>query len=180
MKWEHSTAVLSPDRVYRYMLIRTWGTQHEFALDDAHAAERAGKLVHFVMLNPSTADEREDDPTIRRVCDFAKRWGYEGVVVTNLFALRTPHPSELINHPAPVGDDNAVRTRQAVERTQLTVCAWGAYGRFKDAGDAMRQFLRTMRPTEFVMHLGLTKDGAPRHPLYIKADTPLQIWVELQ
>jgi hypothetical protein len=118
------------------------------------------------MLNPSTADAEIDDPTIRRCIGFAKAWGFEGIVVRNLYALRATNPKELWVHEDPVGPDNNAFLGDTLG-DEFTVCAWGAnakpfrvqsvVGRLTATGAALR-------------HLGLTKDGYPRHPLYLRGD----------
>lgn len=85
-------AILSEDRKYRYILSRTW--------------DETKPTVLFIGLNPSTADENEDDPTIRRCIIFAKSWGYGGLIMANLFAFRTTNPQGLYSEKNPVGSEN--------------------------------------------------------------------------
>lgn len=147
-------AVLSPCGTYRYELTRTWG---------------AGKLVGWVMLNPSKADAEVDDPTIRRCMGFARAWGYNGIVVRNLYALRATDPRELWQHPDPVGPDNH-RALASAGGEALTVCAWGSNADPVRA-QAVVGSLIIARAT--LRCLGVTKDGQPRHPLYVRGDTVL-------
>jgi hypothetical protein len=141
---------------YRYELRRCWGS----ALPNHQ--------VGFVMLNPSTADADQDDPTIRRCVAFAKAWGYGGIVVRNLYALRATDPAELWTHPDPIGSHNHTFLANCLTDA-LTVCAWGAHGarnnRARDFSSWFREFGRPL------YHLGLTAAGQPRHPLYLKATT---------
>jgi hypothetical protein len=152
-----SAAVLSHDGVYRYSLTRRWD---------------AGPVVRWIMLNPSIADHRVDDPTIRRCMAFSRRWGCAGIVVHNLFALRATDPRELRQHPNPIGPDNDAHLRgdHHGDEVALTVCAWGAntavVGRARVVEDLLGQ--AGVRPHV----LGLTAAGFPRHPLYVRADTP--------
>lgn len=128
-------------------------------------------MVGWVMLNPSTADADDDDPTIRRCIGFAKSWKCGGIVVRNLFALRAADPSELDRHPDPVGPENdAYLSRCGCEC--MTVLAWGARG-----GDRGRAVLETLAGRGInLFQLAATEEGQPRHPLYLKADlTPTQI-----
>jgi hypothetical protein len=143
-----STAVLSSCGTYRYQLTRRWAD---------------GDLCGWVMLNPSTADADQDDPTIRRCVRFARSWGFAGIVVRNLYALRATDPRALDKHPAPVGPDNdAYLARCHAER--FTVCAWGARGAAR-ATEALAAI-----GTADLRCLSVTKDGQPGHPLYLRAD----------
>ena len=109
------SAEISPCGLYRYSLTRKW--------------EAWKGTVNFIMLNPSTADAQEDDPTIRRCIGFAKAWGYGGIVVTNLFAYRATNPKELKKVDKPFGEHNHLyQLEAAVISSELTVCAWGAHG----------------------------------------------------
>jgi hypothetical protein len=151
-----AAAVFSPSRAYRYQLSRTWGT--------------ASSLT-WIMLNPSTADALTDDPTIRRCTGFAKAWGYGGLTVVNLFALRATDPRELTVHARPVGNDNDWFIRDAVHHFALPVAAWGAHPMARARGAEVAAMLDAagIRLT----CLGTTKAGHPRHPLYVRADAPL-------
>jgi hypothetical protein len=146
-----SSAVISPCETYRYELRRTWDPNQP--------------TVGWIMLNPSTADATLDDPTIRRCVGFARRWGYGGIVVRNLFALRATDPRALRTHPDPVGPANDRHLLNGARGGDaLTICAWGAHGslhgRDRAVLDLFDAFVR-------VHHLGLTKAGHPRHPLYL-------------
>jgi len=153
-------AVLSTDRVYRYQLTRSWVADPRW--------------IRFVMLNPSKADEVDDDPTIRRCVGFAKVWGYGGVVVHNLFALRATDPQELRTHPDPVGPGNARFLRGVWEPVAaVTVCAWGAHPLARGPGQAAVGLLA--ESSELVC-LGLTNRGAPRHPLYLPGNAALRTY----
>ena len=157
------SAVLSEDGLYRYRLDRSWG---------------GGPRVAFTMLNPSTADAREDDPTIRRCIGFARAWGYDGLTVVNLYPFRATSPAVMemwLDGPASDDDSlalNTVALLQAAQESALMVAAWGVHGA-RD-GEAARTFLSN-HITRW-HHLGLTKDGHPRHPLYVKGDTKPIPW----
>lgn len=146
------SAVISPCGNYRYWLEREWNPDLP--------------KVAFLMLNPSTADGREDDPTIRRCIGFAKSWGYGGFVVVNLFAVRSADPSILKDHDDPVGKSNDSWVRHAIEVSDEVVCAWGSH---KFAFDRACEVLAMMKGARTVA-LKVTKGGSPGHPLYIKAD----------
>lgn len=127
----------------------------------------------FCMLNPSTADATLDDPTIRRCRGFAERWGCNGIVVVNLYALRSTDPRALWNHADPVGPMNDYWLRQVTRECGGVVCAWGANAR-ADRAQAVVKMLREIGVN--LLCLGTTKAGAPRHPLYVRGDQPLIKW----
>lgn len=150
-----SSAALSSCRQYRYALWRKWSD---------------GPQVLFVMLNPSTADESTDDPTIRRCIGFAKSWGFGSLCVGNLFALRTPSPDELMQHASPIGHENDQWLERLQESATLTVAAWGNSGRFQKRSSSVAQLL--IEPHT----LGITKLAEPRHPLYVHSATQPTRW----
>lgn len=140
---------------YRWSLDRTW-------------ADGNGQTVCFVMLNPSTADHRVDDPTIRRCMGFARDWDYSRLVVRNLFAVRATNPKDLLRLECPTGGWSGDRAIQAAARCDLVVAAWGAFVPF----DRLRRARELLSGVRLVC-LGETKNGSPRHPLYIAQATPL-------
>lgn len=153
-----SWARFSPCNAYRYLLGRRW------------APEGKGGSVLWVMLNPSTADATADDPTIRRCVGFSKAWGYGALEVVNLFAFRATDPADLRAEPSAIGPENDQHILDALRRPELVVAAWGAEG-----WQAMRE--RAKQVGGLLMHapckvsmLGATKDGSPRHPLYVRGD----------
>lgn len=151
-------AVFSPDRKYRYVLRRRFLTGRG--------------TVNFIMLNPSTADETVDDPTIRRCIRFAQTWGYAELVVTNLFAFRATFPTDVWRQDDPVGPINDPELMAAARRADLVVAAWGVDGAVHSRESHVRWLLRPI----VLHHLGLTKGGHPKHPLYLRADTKPQPW----
>ncbi len=148
------SAHFSACSTYRYSLSRTWDTSLPRIL--------------FVGLNPSTADEQCDDPTVRRCIGFARSWGYGGLVLVNLFAYRTTDPNELKNVEAPVGPDNDRWIATEKSRVERIVAAWGNHGVLLNRDEAVLATLGR------VYCLGVTKAGCPRHPLYLASNTPLQ------
>ena len=153
-------AYISQDGLYRYWLIREWGA--------------ADKTVCFIMLNPSTADATEDDPTIRRCIGFAKAWGYGRLVVVNLFALRSTDPAKLLAPGDPIGSENDFQIYCCAQDCAAVVCAWGAHpaARGRDAA-----VIRQVRMTSTTLHyLKLTAGGAPSHPLYLKSSLTPKVW----
>ena len=142
---------------YRYTLHRQWSEAH-FTLP-------------IIMLNPSTADETEDDPTIRRCVEFATRDGFGGIHVVNLFAIRATDPNELWDFLDPIGpenDDHIGNMARAAAHFHVPVlCAWGAHPMAKDR---QHDVLAMLMNVETVC-LGRTAAGRPRHPLYLRSDT---------
>lgn len=151
-----NTAELSPCRRYRYALWRTW--------------DETLPRVMFIGLNPSTADETADDPTLRRTMDFARRWGFGGVGNGNLFAWRATDPRAMMAAADPVGPDNDRWLRRLAADAGLVVAAWGNHGVFQGRSAAVRDLLP-------VLHcLKLNASGEPAHPLYQRADTSPRPW----
>jgi hypothetical protein len=125
-------------------------------------------LCGFIMLNPSTADERSDDPTIRRCIGFAKGWGYSGLIVGNLFALRATDPAMLLAARDPVGGEaNALALVELIDEAALNLCAWGHFAGVGQRGGEAIALVRARGRVPYC--LGLTKHGAPRHPLYLRS-----------
>lgn len=124
-----------------------------------------------LMLNPSTADATLDDPTIRRCRGFAKGWGMGGLVVVNLFAFRATSPAALKSSADPVGPENDDAIHDAVVGSRAVVAAWGVHGRLLGRADQVLGLLREIGREP--MCLGVTKDGYPRHPLYVRRDARL-------
>jgi hypothetical protein len=152
-----SGAWVSDDGLYRYRLWRRW--------DDG------ARPMVFLMLNPSTADAKTDDPTIRRCIGFAKREGCGAIQVVNLYALRATNPAHLLDHPDPEGPDNCMAWAEVLhEGDPLVVAAWGG-GVTMDGlpeSKALRSAGRSW------VCFGITKTGAPRHPLYLGNSVPLE------
>ena len=129
----------------------------------------------FIALNPSTADETVDDPTIRRCIRFAFDWGYSGVYMVNLFGFRATDPKEMKAQGDPFGADNHDWLVKTAEASKLAVACWGVNGSYVTAGKITKAMLE--RFDIELYHLGLTKDGHPRHPLYLKLDTVPVRWI---
>lgn len=135
---------------YRYSLTREWG---------------AGRRVAFVMLNPSTADEVRNDPTVARCEGRARVLGFSAFRVVNIFGWRATDPRDMRAQADPVGDLNDAAIRDAADWADMVICAWGAHGAHLDRGHQVGRMLRDGGWPLY--HLGLTKQGHPRHPLYI-------------
>lgn len=156
-----TSAEFSPDCKYRYFLSRDW-----YPPD--------GRIV-FVMLNPSTADEFKNDPTVERCQRRAMKMGFGGLSVVNIFAWRSTDPSVLSKLEDPIGPDNDTWIKRAVSEAKLVVCAWGKGGAILGRG---RMVLDLVRQTGAVSHaLKINDDGSPAHPLYLSYDlipTPIE------
>jgi len=141
-------AILSRDRKYRYLLWREWNNSQ--------------KTCVFIGLNPSTADETEDDPTLRRCVNFAKQWGYGKYVMVNLFAYRATNPSELIKQEKPIGYKNNYHIKSVCFNADLVVAAWGNYGTLLNRDKKLLKLLKHIPLKCF----NITVKGQPAHPLY--------------
>lgn len=148
------SAVISRDGLYRYALRRVW--------------DASKPTVLFIGLNPSTADHRDDDPTLRRCMRFAMAWGFGQVAVANLFAFRTPSPRALRRARDPIGPLNDAWLRRLIGGAEKVVAAWGNHGSYLARDRAVLAMLE--RPK----CLGVTGRGFPTHPLYIRATTKLR------
>ena len=131
-----------------------------------------GPWLLVIGLNPSTADEARDDPTIRRCAGFARSWQFGGVLVANLFAFRATNPRELLKADLPPGDDNLATVRElargVVETRGAVLAAWGAHGSHRAHSTALAAMLE--EDGIGVACLGRTRSGEPKHPLYLPGD----------
>ncbi|MCG5464160.1 DUF1643 domain-containing protein [Micromonospora sp. MED01] len=156
-----STATFSACRTWRYSLTRRW--------------QPNGAGVTFLMLNPSVADAFKVDRTVARCMDFARRWGFGGLLVLNCFALRSTDPAALKVHPDPVGPDNDTVIAEWLGRLSgPVVAAWGVHATYQDRAAQVTELVRAAG-RELVC-LGTTKEGHPRHPLYVPGATKLTTW----
>jgi hypothetical protein len=149
-----SGATFSDDMKYRYRLWRHW--------DDNIQA------VLFILLNPSTADEWKDDPTVARCVKRARNMGFGGIEVCNLYGLRATDPSELyVAGVDPVGPENLSEINIAATMCSAVICGWGTHGEkvLKDWPVIVR---RVLRDHGAVMALGFNDGGSPKHPLYLR------------
>lgn len=155
-----STAVYSPCESYRYALTRIWNPQ--------------GRRVTFVLLNPSTATEVQNDPTVERCERRARALGYGAFRVCNIFAFRATDPKVMRAHPDPIGPANDAAVLEGADWAEAVICAWGTHGAHLDRGIAVEALLRASgRP---LFHFGLSLAGHPRHPLYIGYDRQPEPW----
>lgn len=139
---------------YRYLLSRSWDY-------------RKPKIT-FVMLNPSTADAKQDDPTLRKCINFARILGYGSLQVVNLFAYRATKPCELRKVVDPIGPKNDYYIQLATRRASLIIVAWGTHGSFQGRDKVVQNLIYR---DQSLYCLGVTKDGYPCHPLYLEKST---------
>ena len=146
-------AEFSPCRKYRYRLWRLWDER---------------PVCLFIMLNPSTATETTNDPTVTRCIGFAKKWNFGGCVVANIFAYRATDPDEMKRAKDPVGPDNDKHILQCASDAGIVLCAWGAHGKHMGRSHSVRGMLH--RAAIKVHSLSVTAEGEPGHPLYLSGN----------
>ncbi len=164
---EFRTAVFSKDCKYRYYLTRTWDPKRS--------------PVIFMMCNPSKATAEEDDPTICRCKEYARKWGYGGLIVVNLFAFRSPDPKTLRTADDPVGPENKESWDKAIHEARQDavsregpgyespiICGWGVHGGYMNRDKAALGWLG--RQPARLLALGVTEKKFPRHPLRLRKD----------
>jgi hypothetical protein len=157
-----SVAIYSDCENYRYSLTRVW--------------DETGPRVLFVMLNPSTATEVQNDPTVERCERRARTLGYGAFCVCNIFAYRATDPRKMRSQNDPTGPQNDVAISDAAIWADDIVCAWGTHGEHLKRGPAVEQMLRSQPKP--LSHLGLSKAGHPKHPLYIGYKVQPLLWNE--
>jgi hypothetical protein len=150
-------AIMSPDGLYRYRLWRFWDLNP--------------KTVTFIMLNPSTANSHQDDPTVRKCIAYAKSWGFTGLYIVNLFALRATDPQRLLVHPDPVGPFNLDHIQMGREFSEVTIAAWGN-------SKIIKRLKPRLPSTKGLSYLELAKDGTPKHPLYLYGNLKPKSWTQ--
>lgn len=151
-----SRAVFSDDRAYRYLLTRDWGE---------------GPRATFVLLNPSTADEFVNDPTISKCIRFAKRWGLGGLNFVNVYALRSTDPKGLWRVDDPVGPENDWYLSEAAADGEQLIAAWGTHPKRERVEEVL-----ALPGFERLLCLKTTKDGHPHHPLYLPESLTPILW----
>ncbi len=146
-------AIFSEDRKYRYVLWRVWRNNPSLRL--------------FIGLNPSTANEIIDDPTITRSIKRANKDGFGGLLMMNLYAFVSTNPNALLEDGDFIGINNNAYLEQMIELANQTVCGWGSFAPVKNRAPSVLKMI----PEPYC--LGINKDGQPKHPLYISYDTPI-------
>ena len=153
-------AVFSACRRWRYLLWRRW--------DESRPA------ANFLMLNPSTADELQLDPSCTRARNYAERWGFGALVVTNLFGWRATEPREMKAVRDPVGKGNDAAILRAAQASALVVCAWGNHGAHRERS---AQVLKALKARGVALsYLKLNSSGEPAHPLYLSGNLDPLPW----
>lgn len=157
-----STAVYSDCENYRYSLTRIW--------------EPAGRKAAFIMLNPSTATEVQNDPTVERCERRSRALGFGAFSVTNIFAWRDTDPRKMRAASDPIGPDNNGAISEVCAWSDRVIAAWGTHGEHRKRGPEVEALLReTGLP---IYHLGLSKAGHPKHPLYIAYAQQPTLWFD--
>ncbi len=156
----NSIAIYSDCERYRYALTRVWKFE-------------ASRLV-FIMLNPSTATEVQNDPTVERCERRARTLGFGSLQVTNIFAWRDTDPKKMRTAKDPIGPDNDKTIMEACSWGDQIIAAWGTHGAHLGRGVQVKQILRSSDKPVF--HLGISKGGHPKHPLYIAYSQKPEIW----
>jgi hypothetical protein len=159
MSFIYKNATFSSCRTYRYSLSRIW--------------DKKKKYVLFIGLNPSTADEEADDPTIRRCINYAKNWGYGGFIMVNLFAYRSTLPSKLKKVKYPVGKGNDKYIVTLSKKADITVAVWGNNGNLYSRDKQVLSLIPSL------MCLKINKSGQPAHPLYLNKGLKLTKFARL-
>ncbi len=143
---------------FRYCLSRVWDPQK--------------RLVLFIGLNPSTADEKNDDHTVTRCVNFAKSWGYGGILIGNLFAYRATDPRVLKRVGDPIGPENDKWLLKLSAQVEKTVAVWGNHGSYMHRDMHVRSLLKNLNC------LGLTKAGQPHHPRGLSATCKMRSYLD--
>lgn len=147
-------AIISDDKFYRYLLWRKWDNELE--------------PVIFIMLNPSTGNGEKDDPTVKKCLKYAKDWGYGSLYILNLFAYRATNPKELGLVKDPVGKFNYSYIKHFIKhqfyKKPIIIAAWGTFEIAKKLKN------RVLALTNELYYLELSKDGSPKHPLYLRGN----------
>lgn len=155
-----SRALYSGCEAYRYLLARVWADEDPTVL--------------YIMLNPSTATEERNDPTIERCERRARAMGFGGFTICNLFAWRATKPADLKAALDPIGPDNDAVLARAAADSDTIICAWGVHGSHLDRGPRLARSLHEQGCP--LRAFGFTKDNHPRHPLYLPYSAALQDW----
>lgn len=149
-----SIAKYSDCERYRYVLTRVWN-------------DKIGRVM-FIGLNPSTANEIKNDPTVTRMVNFSKKWGFGSITVCNIFAFRSTFPKHMKNEKDPVGLQNDELIKKELKNVKLVVAAWGNHGKFLNRNKEVLKYLKNF------YHFGFTKLNEPRHVLYLRNNADLK------
>lgn len=165
--------IFSPCRKYRYALWREWARDGGLFFSEAPGEKIVTppgvfRYLMVIGLNPSTADETKDDPTIRRCIDFAKRWGFGALCMTNLFAWRDTKPAAMKAAIEPCGMDNGKWITEIAENAGMILAAWGKHGSFCGRDKNVLSAIRSIGKSVYALQIN--SDGSPKHPLYVAAN----------
>lgn len=152
---EKRTAIFNEGRTHRELLRIVW---------DEHLPQLAA-----IGLNPSTADEFQDDPTIRRLKGYARDWGFGGLQMYNIFAVRATDPKDMKAHPSPIGLGKLGHQINTNKASQV-LCCWGTHGKHMNRGVDVLEELQVFFSGDRLVCLGVNSDGSPKHPLYLKKE----------
>lgn len=164
-RWVSGGAHFSRDRMYRWILWR-------------YFVEQPQRILNALMLNPSDADEKKNDPTVERMTQRAIQMGFDGLLVTNIHALVSTDPDELLRHPSPTGLMNDASILQAAQQASMILCGWSSHRAARERGAAVRKMLDCARVPLHV--LKLSRSGAPWHPLYLPYSLKPVPWKEVE
>ena len=166
MKTDRKT-IFSEDRVHHYTLWRDWDVDSLTGCADD--LPRHDQYLNVIGLNPSTADEKLDDNTIRRCINFAKTWGFGAFCMTNLFAFRSTKPDGMRQAENPVGQDNDHHIRRIASSAGMVLCAWGNNGVWRNQDLNVMKALKECGVKPYCLRI--TKMKQPEHPLYMPKDS---------
>lgn len=171
-RYRENGATFSDDRRYRYALWRT-------NLREELVTPRLNPAISFIGLNPSTADQDVNDPTVARCIKRAVRGGFRTMFMLNLFPLRATDPKYMLKHENPLGNDREHEGEllRCLDLSDTIICCWGAHGSHMERDTVMRSTLLSRYPGK-TFALALTKHGHPRHPLYLKDNLEPFRWPE--
>ena len=156
----NSGAAFSRCRRWRYLLWRRWDARRPVA--------------NFLMLNPSTADEVQLDPSCTRARNYAECWGFGGVLVTNIFGWRATDPEQMKAARDPVGRGNDAAILRAARDAGVVVCAWGNHGAHLGRAEKV---VKQLRSAGVRLHfLKINGSGQPAHPLYLPGNLDPLRW----
>lgn len=151
-------AMLSPCLQYRFALSRAW--------------EPNMRVIGFILLNPSTADDKIDDPTVKKLIQFAKHNKYGGFLLANIFSLRSTDPKLLRTHHDPIGPSNDYWIAQLTRWSEIVVCGWGNHGSLNNRGKEVKLIIPKAKRFAF----GFNNGGQPTHPLYLSPTKRFLPW----
>lgn len=155
-----NACVFSACEQYRYALIHSWGVVDDCFVQVEPRPDE--KRIMWIGLNPSTADQNQLDPTLRRIRWFSHQFGFRSFVMTNLFAYRATKPRAMLRHANPIGTDNDAMLTEAAKSAGMIIACWGTHGAHLARDVSVRKLINAP-----LFCLGINEGGTPRHPLYV-------------